>query len=178
MKSGDLIGNCIAIKIHTIVNGRKHWLFECKCGKRFIREHSKLKYNNDKLGIVASCGCKRKKLKPRKPVEDCSFNRIFNYYKSNARKKRLEFRLSIDDFKILLKNKCFYCGCDPSNILEHEKIRGEFKYNGIDRIDNNEGYTPNNVVTCCKECNYKKKDQSYNDFIEWIKRVFNNMKLY
>lgn len=32
-------------------------------------------------------------------------------------------------------------------------------YNGIDRLDNTKGYTPENSVACCKHCNSLKGDR-------------------
>ena len=49
---------------------------------------------------------------------------------------------------------------------------GEFYYNGIDRKDNFLGYTLSNVVTCCKKCNFLKRDMSYIDFINYIKQIY------
>lgn len=46
------------------------------------------------------------------------------------------------------------------------------KINGIDRIDSEVGYTKENTVPCCKYCNTAKNTMSYNEFIEWIKRVY------
>ena len=31
-----------------------------------------------------------------------------------------------------------------------------FVYNGIDRVDNSKGYTLNNILVCCYDCNTKK----------------------
>ena len=36
---------------------------------------------------------------------------------------------------------------------------------GIDRVDNTLGYTSNNVVSCCTECNFMKRTMNYQTFI-------------
>jgi hypothetical protein len=46
-----------------------------------------------------------------------------------------------------------------------------FIYNGIDRVDNNKGYTIENCVPCCTAVNYAKLDMSYSDFIQLCKEV-------
>jgi len=48
---------------------------------------------------------------------------------------------------------------------------GEFTYNGIDRIDSDGGYTPDNIVACCKKCNIAKSDMTTDDFLAWIRRI-------
>lgn len=37
--------------------------------------------------------------------------------------------------------------------------------------DNSKGYTLENVVTCCKFCNYAKHTSTYEDFIKWLDRL-------
>ena len=37
-------------------------------------------------------------------------------------------------------------------------------YNGIDRLDSSLGYTKDNIVTCCKICNYAKNKMKFEDF--------------
>ena len=44
-------------------------------------------------------------------------------------------------------------------------------YNGIDRKDNNLGYTPKNVVPCCSVCNFAKKNMPFDAFMAWIARL-------
>lgn len=50
---------------------------------------------------------------------------------------------------------------------------GAYTYNGIDRVDNNKGYTITNSVPCCKDCNFAKRDMTHDEFIAWVTRVFN-----
>lgn len=35
-------------------------------------------------------------------------------------------------------------------------MRGSYTFNGIDRKNRSEGYTPENTVSCCPTCNYAK----------------------
>ena len=46
------------------------------------------------------------------------------------------------------------------------------KINGIDRVDSGKGYVINNVVPCCKYCNIAKGEMSREDFLKWVKRVY------
>lgn len=66
----------------------------------------------------------------------------------------------------LFHSPCFYCGRSDVN---QRKYRGsEFGYSGIDRIDSDRGYVPDNVVACCKPCNYAKNKLSQIDFFNLI----------
>lgn len=49
-----------------------------------------------------------------------------------------------------------------------------YYYNGIDRINNLEGYLTSNVVTCCKECNWLKRIMTYEQFLKKIKDIYFN----
>jgi hypothetical protein len=53
---------------------------------------------------------------------------------------------------------------------------GDFTYNGIDKIDSGKGYTVNNVVSCCKKCNFAKSNMSQGEFIKWIRKVYLHLK--
>lgn len=80
--------------------------------------------------------------------------------------------LSFEDFLLLSQENCFYCSQCPSN-----NIKNIFIYNGIDRIDSNKSHIIENVVTSCKYCNYAKRELSFTEFNERIKRWKENLKI-
>jgi len=47
-------------------------------------------------------------------------------------------------------------------------------YNGIDRLDSSKGHVIDNVVPCCKWCNYAKRERSYKDFLDWVVVIYNH----
>ena len=63
---------------------------------------------------------------------------------------------------------CFYCGQLPSREKVTRGNNGSFVYNGIDRKDNNKGYSIDNVVSCCSICNRAKHTILFNEFIQWL----------
>ena len=84
-------------------------------------------------------------------------------YRHNKRFKT-DTLLSLDDFNLISKNLCTYCG-DSSNY-------------GLDRIDNFIGYTKENSTPCCQICNFMKRKSSVNDFLAHIRKINNfNKKL-
>ena len=74
-----------------------------------------------------------------------------------AKKRGYEVTLTFEDCSGLFLDNCHYCG-KPS--VE------EVKLHGLDRVDNEKGYSMDNVVTCCEQCNVAKSTQTYEDFIQ------------
>jgi hypothetical protein len=57
-----------------------------------------------------------------------------------------EMTITIEEYMTLLSNPCYYCNNQISNLQEETGI-------GLDRIDNDSGYTIDNVLPCCGFCN-------------------------
>lgn len=136
-------------------------IYKCFCGKEF--KSPKAKMNS---GYVSSCGC----------ITKCSYeiNKVqvdtkklviykLNRLKKRAAEKKIEISLSPNQVEELILSPCHYC-CELA-----------FPCNGVDRLDNNKGYTPDNCVSCCSSCNYFKGGMSYDKFIEKISKIFNNL---
>lgn len=71
----------------------------------------------------------------------------------------------------LFAGACHYCGIDTPTNHRVDRNGSSFKYNGIDRVDNNRGYTPDNVVTACSFCNLAKREMTRDEFITWARRL-------
>jgi hypothetical protein len=140
------------------------WLVKCDCGnERVVRAGN--------LGRTESCGCYRRKPKKNRPVGGAARDAVLKLYQRSARRRDHAWELADDDFYRLTALDCYYCGAPPSTVQRSGKYNGEFTYNGLDRVDNALGYTPENVVTCCETCNRAKRDMSYDDFVRWIARL-------
>lgn len=145
--------------------------YKCDCGKEVTE---KLLAN---VKLQASCSICQYRGKHNKEYGWASFIQVYNGYKGNAKHGRSgvrEFLLSKEDAMKLFKGNCFYCGSPPSKIRKNKRYYGEFVYNGIDRKDNTRGYTLDNCVSCCEFCNMTKNDTPFEDFIGWIRKVYNN----
>lgn len=92
-----------------------------------------------------------------------SYDNQYNVYKTSADTKQLEFSISFDDYKNVVKNPCHYCG-----VIQN---RGSECFNGIDRENNDVGYVLDNCVSCCKMCNYMKKSLSKNVFVKRVEHI-------
>jgi len=151
------------------------WLVRCDCGKEKIMRANSLRTKNTK-----SCGCLTSKLmsESRKLEKGLSQKRtVYRYYERHAEKLKKKFELSFNYFGIITQQNCYYCGAKPSNIQKTHNDNGDFVYNGIDRKNNNLGYTKRNCVPCCKICNIAKNKQTKREFYNWVKKVWDRIKL-
>ncbi len=154
-------------------NKRRQIICICICNKEKTYNYTDLTCGHSK-----SCGCKRAELmsirRKKIPLVKARY-RLFQLYKRMAKKRNYSFELTYEQFeKITLKN-CNYCNIKPEYILPNRNKTEFCTYNGVDRVDNNKGYTLDNVVPCCRICNFAKEQQSLEDFKKWIKRIYYHM---
>ena len=102
-------------------------------------------------------------------------NSLIGSYKSGANLRKLPFILEREDCIKLFKGNCVFCGCEPFNEYVKNNTKGKYIYNGIDRINSKLGYTNDNVQSCCKNCNFLKKNLSDVYFITQIKKIYENL---
>ncbi len=143
------------------------WGCKCECGTmRCVRANTLL------TGKSRSCGCLTMDQNKNKTVgrSVAAMRQCLNGYKQKARTRGLSFDLSDDEWINLTQQNCYYCGAHPGNVKRNESnpAYGDFVYNGLGRVNNNIGYTPSNVVTCCRTCNRAKADMEMEDFLKWI----------
>lgn len=86
----------------------------------------------------------------------------YSEYRNSALSRNYIFELSREQFDSLIKENCYICG----------KISNETHTNGIDRFNNDIGYTIENANSCCGECNFMKNDMEYDKFFEQLKKIF------
>ena len=96
-------------------------------------------------------------------------------YKRHAEGRGFKWELSRKFVEQLIKQNCYYCGIVPSNKKKTKNsIDNGLLYSGIDRIDSAKDYTEDNVVPCCKICNYAKSNMNLKEFGEWAIRLGQN----
>lgn len=100
-----------------------------------------------------------------------SMHYLLNRYKQTAKKRNLEFQLTVEEFHKLTSDCCFFCDKSPSNVIKGPRSFGNYVYNGVDRLDSSKGYTIDNSVTCCIDCNRSKWEMSLTDFNNYIERI-------
>lgn len=146
------------------------YLAKCICGNEF-----KIQGSDAKTGKIKSCGCGKFKHVVENYLNDTNKphqTQLFASYKNASKKRGHQFELTLEEFIKLIEQECYYCGDSGSNIHSHFKRRKsspkstKYLYNGIDRINNDIGYTKDNCVPCCKPCNISKHTLTQDYFIE------------
>lgn len=181
--SGDVKDNLTVLSVQAGRGAGKSAIYSllCKCG-------NETKMTTDCLIRSKTCGCSKRNRpkvpnKPRNihwmlPKGDAAINMLFRRYERGAEKRNLSFELKRSDFVRLIFDNCFYCGTEPCTYFEKPRSNGAIICNGVDRYDNNKGYTLKNSVTACKACNLSKNNRHVEDFINHAARIteFQNRK--
>jgi len=172
--TGKKFGRLTVIKRGNNFRGRVRWWCKCDCGKEGYHSGWDLR-----SGLAKSCRCLFKEMKKESNKENIKaetpLNTLFYRYKRNAHDRLLNFNLSFKNFKKIISQRCFYCGDESQQTFKTDCH--SFKYNGIDRVDNNKGYIAGDVVPCCKKCNFSKTSMSQHNFFQWIERLYKNLKI-
>lgn len=90
----------------------------------------------------------------------------YNVYRNRADGKKLVFDLNKPIFDVMTSKECYLCG----------KRTNEDHTNGIDRIDNSKGYTLDNCLPCCGDCNYLKNNYDISKLLCKLIDIYNNFK--
>jgi len=106
--------------------------------------YSKIYYENNKNKIN----------KNRKNDLQASYSR----YKSCAKKRKISFELTQEEFSLFWNKECSYCGSKIDTV-------------GIDRVNNDLGYTKDNCVSCCKICNKMKLSLTLDEWYEHMYKI-------
>jgi hypothetical protein len=139
------------------------WLCKCECGVELPVLKRKL-ISGDKK----SCGCKANKIHRREIGEYEGF--YFEYMK-NALKTKKSFAITKKEFLSLVLQNCHYCGTKPRDRKIPNTHSKTAPIGGLDRKDSSIGYEFSNLLPCCTNCNYAKKERSYDEFISWIQKI-------
>lgn len=105
------------------------WRLGPTCARCYERCPTRQKYRNE-----------RRRRYARTPLGQ------FKQHLNSCKKRNTTNALSFDEFH-RKRGPCFYCSGDPPETGA-----------GLDRIDNSKGYTFDNVIPCCTNCNYLRSD--------------------
>jgi len=150
-------------------NRRALWDCLCDCGSEKRVNSSDLRRGHSK-----SCGCLSKEVvSNRSKKHDSGLRKLFRGYRASAKRRGYSFHLDLVTFKSITSGDCHYCGSSPHKKSIKQSEEGVYCYNGIDRKENSLGYSLENCVTCCTECNFFKRDLDYKSFLSLINRIHN-----
>jgi len=177
------------------------WECSCSCGTLTLVTGTNLRSGN-----TTSCGCvhreqlvdfnKKSKTMCESWLADMSLYRRKVEYRRNRKSKgigtnqfsakdrevlhtdhpSLVWHLTLEQYVSLVTADCYYCGRPPHQKPQGACMASSMLRNGIDRMDNNKGYLPDNCVPCCSYCNKEKRAQSLDQFVENTKRRYENLK--
>jgi len=145
-------------------------LFKCECGNQFfLRETNSF----DNWMSVKCSDCKRRE----KIMDHVGERYVLKRIRSDAARNNREFALDLQWIIDHIHKPCHYCGrVDTNSITVKSKVPGkvlikDFRYNGVDRVQNEHGYILDNCVPCCFVCNRAKQSMTYEEFMEWIRNL-------
>ncbi len=181
LKVGDVCNEVLTI-VEVLPQGKsgQHTKYKVRCSLCSNVSTKTLPTINKSV----SCGCEKNNSSLWKHVgakvrtwqlEDgeAAFNNLYTSYKNRAIKSNKEFSLTKDLFRKLTKSVCYYCGEQPNQVIKGlGKTSGNYVYNGLDRVDSSKGYSEDNIVPCCKTCNFMKLDHSKGEFLKHIEKIY------
>lgn len=91
----------------------------------------------------------------------------YHKYTWSSKKRNISFNLTFGEFNDIVSKPCWYCG----------EFSDEIELCGVDRLDNNLGYTVDNCIPCCTFCNQAKSNYSLNYFLYKIYIIANKTNL-
>lgn len=109
----------------------------------------------------------------RDPLFSPGATQVFHDYRGNSRRKNIFFELTKEQVTNICKENCYYCGRPPHKSNVKRGHYGVYNYNGIDRKNHAKGYTMDNIVPCCAECN---RIRSSNLTMEEMKIIATTLK--
>ena len=82
--------------------------------------------------------------------------RAFKAYQRNAKRRKIGFTLTLEEFTRLVEKPCVFCGTHAG---------------GVDRRDSRLGYYPENSQSCCGTCNRLKSNFQEYFFLSHVDKI-------
>lgn len=177
--TGMRFGKLTVLSLHSIVpagkgRNRTRWLCECDCGiKKDILGTNLLS------GGVKSCGCSKLDYLDTRLKEEKVTLSYFGSVKRNAKKRKIEFDISVRylyDLYVHQNGKCALSG-QKIELPSRDLIRNKCNSLGsVDRIDSSKGYIEGNVQWVHKDINKMKMDLDQIYFLKLCELITKNLK--
>lgn len=85
----------------------------------------------------------------------------YRTYTKSANTRSIPFQLTEEQFTAMVQAPCYLCGLETS----------EHNHNGVDRVNNAEGYTLDNAKPCCGHCNLTKRSMELRELYRMAEQV-------
>jgi len=174
---GEKINSFVVVG-SSLVGKNKVWICRCVCGTE------KTFWKFSAISHQETCGCGTDIVGLTAKQRRSVLSRM-NSYKSGAKSRGFSWELSYEQFVNITTKNCVYCNAAPklwdcvskapSVMKDCPHVNSslyEIVFNGIDRVDSNDGYTVDNSVACCTACNRAKSDMSIDDFKSQVERMY------
>lgn len=147
--------------------GKLVLIYSCTdCGKEIKRSHHQIKLEKTK-SFCQSCANRNIGRNSAVKISETLRSKPFEYtYKTFIKKAKLYSNLTYTEYLEFTNiPECHYCN-DKIEWKSYTPNKSrEWKYY-LDRKDNNIGYTKDNCVVCCTQCNYIKGNRfTYEEFL-------------
>ena len=106
---------------------------------------------------------KKERLKHQQKQYKLSLKGKYVDYKSDAKSRKIDFNISLEEFSTFWKKPCSYCGDNIETI-------------GVDRINSRLGYSIDNIISCCKSCNYMKLSDDVEVWLSKMKKIIKHIE--
>ena len=153
---------------------KRAFRFRCDCGSEVTKTLMDIRRAD-----TVSCGCHKREMarawgeRWRLANGESSFRALVDSYRKRASRLGVAFELVDDVFRRLTSARCYYCHIEPKQRKRaNRQSFGDYRYNGIDRVDSTLGYVAGNCVPCCAKCNRGKREMPVGEFLDWVRRVY------
>lgn len=153
------------------------WSARCDCGN--IRDVYARAVKHGKLKTCGKCEYTRRLIanpqiskRGRGMGIGTAHRKLFGRYTHSAKTRGHPWALSMEQFIDITNKSCFYCGEAPSQRVRTSKLL----YNGIDRLENEQGYTLDNCIPCCGTCIRMKHTLNYKEFLGKVMKIYWEIK--
>jgi hypothetical protein len=89
-----------------------------------------------------------------------SLPRRYASARSASRIRGYVFKLTFEQYKLLISKPCYYCGGTLPEVGS-----------GLDRVNNKKGYSVGNCVSCCTTCNKMKLKLPILDWMSHMEKI-------
>lgn len=170
--TGQRFGKLVVLELDRVEGKISYWRCRCDCGGFKVCRRANLGRSCN------SCGCIKlarildiNEARIGTGTVEALYNKYRKDYVQGAKQKGRSFNLTYDEFVALTKKPCEYCGSPPSHKKTDPFTKVSILVNGIDRVDNEQGYLVANSVSCCRTCNLAKRQLSVHEFLQWAERI-------
>lgn len=150
------------------------WICRCDCGE-LVRKPNRVLVSG-KAKTCVKCWREVKRHSLRGEIGRSTFTVILRNYQNSAKERDLPYNMTDTEMEKLFKSPCHYCGRPPYRVKKVKKLHGDYTFTGVDRTDPKQGYSPDNCVPCCRECNFLKSTLAQDEFLQWVRKVDAHMQ--